>query len=57
MHSKTNVISTYEFQFDLIEHGCSIGSAKDNKEEKQKITKETALNLIKYLILLNLFEL
>ena len=52
-HSKTNVISTYEFQFDLIEHGCSIGSAKDNKEEKQKITKETALNLIKYLILLH----
>ena len=38
MHSKTNVISTYEFQFDLIEHGCFIGlevchikgGAKDN---------------------------
>ena len=47
MHSKTNVISTYEFQFDLIEHGCSIGlevchikgGAKINKRDSSQFDK------------------
>ena len=47
MHSKTNVISTYEFQFDTIEHGCSIGlevchikgGAKNNKRDSFQFDK------------------